>query len=310
MTAEISPPAADFSIPFQVEGAEARGRLVRLGPLVDQILSAHNYPDPVARVLGDLLALTALMGSQLKFNGTLTIQARGTGALTLLVADYEHDASDETTGHLRGYAQFDPDILGLLGKAPSFMGMMKQGYLVITIDPNDDKMNRYQGVVPVEGLTVADAARAYFRDSEQIPTVLDLSTVKVMGADAGWRAGGIIVQHLAAPGSQAMVDEEENWTRIEALASTITADEVTDPALPGNELLFRLFHEDGVRVFDPKPLDVGCRCSRERISGILKGMSQDDIDHSIVDDQISVNCEFCNQAFVFTAEEISQLRAG
>lgn len=305
MASATATPATDFSIPFQVEGAEARGRLVRMGPLVDEILSAHNYPDPVARVLGDLLALTALMGSQLKFDGTITIQARGSGALTLLVADYEHKASDENRGHLRGYAQFDPDILGLLGKAPSFMGMMKQGHMVITIDPDDEKMNRYQGVVPVEGLTVADSARGYFRDSEQIPTVLDLSTVKVMGADAGWRAGGIIVQHLAAPGSQAMVDEKENWTRIEALASTITADEVTDPALPGNDLLFRLFHEDGAIAYEAQELIRTCRCSQEKILATLKQFGKEELSDMVTDNgDIEVTCQFCSTVYSVDPETL------
>jgi len=305
MTLEIGTPATDFSIPFQVEGAEARGRLVRLGPLVNTILAAHNYPDPIARVLGDVLALTALMGSQLKFDGTLTIQARGTGALTLVVADYTHDASDESNGHLRGYAQFDPEILGLLGKAPSFMGMMKQGYIVITIDPNDEKMNRYQGVVPIEGLTVADTARAYFRDSEQIPTVLDLSTVKVMGEDAGWRAGGVIVQHLAAPGSQAMVDEKENWTRIEALAGTITADEVTDPALPGNELLFRLFHEDGAVAYEPQLLIHQCRCNEEKILNTLKQFGKEELSDMVADSgNIEVTCQFCSTVYAVAPDEL------
>lgn len=296
-----APGTHDFSMPFQVEGAEARGRLVRLGPAVDKILGAHDYPDPVARILGDFLSLTALMGSQLKFDGTLTIQARGKGALTLVVADYEHDATDATKGRLRGYAQFDPDILGLLGKAPSFMGMMKQGHLVITIDPKrkpGQEMNRYQGVVPVEGMTVADSARAYFRDSEQIPTVLELSTVKVEGKDAGWRAGGLIVQHLAAPGSQAMVDEQENWTRIEALAHTISADETTDPALSGHDLLFRLFHEDGVIAYDPLDLEAKCRCSQEKIETTLKQFGKDELSDMVEPDgMIHVTCQFCSTVY-------------
>lgn len=291
----------DFSMPFQVEGAEARGRLVRLGPVINEILGTHAYPDPVACILGDALALAALMGSQLKFDGTLTVQARGKGALTMVVADYEHNSDEDGVGLLRGYAQFDPDILGLLGKSPSFMGMMKQGYMVITIDPKtkpDQKMNRYQGVVPIEGKTVADSARAYFRSSEQIPTVLDLSTVKVEGQDAGWRAGGLLVQHLAAPGSQAMVDEKENWTRIEALANTISADEVTDPNLSGHDLLFRLFHEDGVIAYDPQTLQRTCRCSEEKITATLVQFGKDELADMVEPDgMIHATCQFCSALY-------------
>ncbi|TNE64339.1 MAG: Hsp33 family molecular chaperone [Alphaproteobacteria bacterium] len=291
--------------PFQIEGMDVRGRAVRLGTVADQVLSAHNYPEPVARILGELLALAALLGSILKFEGIITIQTKSGGPIPMLVADFELKA--DGTGYLRGYADIDHDKLSTYGKNPSFHGMIgsKSGYLALTIDQGQD-MERYQGIVDLKGETLSDVARNYFLNSEQTPTAMRLSCDRdpVTGH---WRAGGIMVQHLARgeTGRERILDREteEHWNRASALMLSVKPEEMLDPQLDLDQLLYRLFNEDGVRVFEAAHLAKGCRCDRARLLTVLSQFSDDDIEHMTVDGNIGVNCQFCNKTWDFTPEE-------
>lgn len=291
--------------PFAIEGMDVRGRAVRTGTVVDQILSAHNYPEPVARILGDLLTLTALLGSMLKFDGIVTMQTKSGGPVPLMVADYEMKA--DGVGRLRGYADIDETKYAAYGKNPSFHGLIgsKSGYLALTIDQGAD-MDRYQGIVDLTGETIAEVARNYFMNSEQTPTELRLRTDRDV-VTGNWRAGGIMVQHLARgeEGRERILDRdtEEQWNRASVLMHSVKEEELLDPQLDLDSLLYRLFNEDGVRVFDAASLAKGCRCDRARLLAVISQFSDDDVDHMTVDGKLSVNCQFCNKNFDFSPEE-------
>ncbi len=287
--------------PFQIEGMDVRGRAVRLGTVVEQILSAHAYPEPVARILGELLVLAALLGSILKEPGIVTIQTKTKGPVPMMVADYE--LGQDGIGHLRGYADIDADKLDTYGKNPSFKGLIgsKQGYLALTIDPGGEA-ERYQGIVDLTGDSLAEVAATYFQNSEQTPSALKL----MAGRDevtGHWRAGGIMVQHLSRGevGRARILSPagEDDWRRVQMLMDTAEESEILNPQLDLDTLLYRLYHEDGVRVFDPARLQKGCRCDRARLLAMLKTFSEDDIAHMTVDGEITVNCQFCNKGFGF-----------
>jgi len=295
MTSRVSLEAVDDDrvFPFQIEGEAVRGRLVRLGPAVDEILSAHAYPDPVANLLGETCALAALVGSNLKFEGRLIVQAQGNGPVRYVVCDYD------TAGSLRGYCRFDPDEIAALAagfQRPGARTLLGDGLFMMTVDQGPD-MDRYQGVTAIEGETLALCAEQYFAQSEQTPTRIRLAVGQADSGDgARWRAGGVLIQNIA--GDDARGSTEEPWRRTEALFETLGEDELIDPLLPAGELLFRLFHEDGVRVFEPQPLKAACRCSQERILGLLASFSAEErADMVEADGRIRVSCEFCSRVY-------------
>ena len=279
----------DIVAPFQIEGESVRGRLVRMGAAVHEIISGHDYPEPVANLLGEACALAALVGSSLKFDGRLIVQAQGDGPVRYVVADYD------TSGSLRGYCRFDEEKVAELATgfvragAKSLLG---QGVFIMTVDQGPD-MDRYQGVTASEGETLALCAEQYFAQSEQTPTRVRLAVGRAdLGEGMRWRAGGMLIQNIAeddARGSTA-----EAWVRSQAFFETIGEDELLDPTISAETLLFRLFHEDGVRVFEPKQLQAFCRCSQERIETVLKSFGQEERAEMVEDDgQIRVTCEYC-----------------
>jgi len=292
--------------PFQIEGKDMRGRAVRLGTVADQILKAHDYPDAVARILGEMLVLTGMLGSIMKFNGIVTIQTKSGGPVPMIVADFER--REDGIGRLRGYADIDEGKFSAFGKDPSFEGLVgsKSGYMALTIDQGD-QMERYQGIVDLKGETLSDVARNYFVGSEQTPTEIRLSCDRD-SVTGHWRAGGIMVQHLARgeEGRERILDRhtKEEWERASILMQSVKASELQDPLLDLDQLLFRLYHEDGVRVFAPQQLVHRCRCSREGLLAVIRDFSDDDIDHACVDGNIDVNCQFCNTTYRFTPEEV------
>jgi molecular chaperone Hsp33 len=260
-------PDDDLAAAFQIEGWPVRGRLVRMGPAVDAILSAHDYPEPVAALLGEACALAALVGSALKFEGRLIVQAQGNGPVRYVVADYD------TAGTLRGY-----------------------GVFIMTLDQGPDR-ERHQGVTPIEGETLALCAETYFAQSEQVPTRVNLAVGRVT-TDAGqsWRAGGAMIQLIA--GDETRGSTEEVWDRTRALFATLGDDELVDPTITPQTLLFRLFHEDGVRLEDPQALAAVCRCSPERVTGMLRSFPEDQRAEMVEDDgKIRVTCEYCSTTY-------------
>lgn len=288
-------PDDDLILPFQAEQADVAGRLVKLGPVVDEILSRHDYPEPVTRLLGEAVALTALLGAALKFEGKFILQASTDGPVDLLVADYQ------VPGRLRGYARFSAERVAGLGAdegAPSML--LGHGHLAMTIDRGTD-MERYQGVVPLEGESLTEAADTYFRQSEQLPTFIRLAVARhYRGGQWSWRAGGLLVQKLGREGREGgSAFEEEDWVRARTLAETVEDHELLDPLLPPDRLLYRLFHEEQVRAFPAQRLETYCSCSRERVEELLKRFTSEDLKDMTVDGEVWVTCEFCNSRYQF-----------
>ena len=289
---EVSRPD-DLVAAFQTEGQPVRGRLARLGPAVDEILRAHAYPEPVANLLGEACALAALVGSNLKFEGRLIVQAQGDGPVRFVVADYD------TSGGLRGYCRFDADKVAEASAGfarPGAKTLLGEGVFIMTVDQGVD-MDRYQGVIAVEGETLALCAEQYFSQSEQTPTRVRLAVGQAdVGHGLHWRAGGILIQHVAEDTARGSTDDA--WRSAQALVETVGEDELLDPSLSANDLLFRLFHEDGVRVFGSTPLRAFCRCNPERIAAVLGSFSADErADMIEPDGKIHVTCEYCAKVY-------------
>jgi molecular chaperone Hsp33 len=306
-------PPDDLVLPFQTVTSRMVGRVVRLGLSADTILKRHEYPVPVSETLGQSLALAALLGTALNFEGRLIIQTKSDGALGFLVVQFE------TPGLVRGYASFDRVRVAALGKGGGQSALLGSGHFAMTIDPTEGK-ERYQGIVPLDGGTVTDAAEGYFRQSEQLPTFIRLAVARHFssaGGDRGWhwRVGGILVQHVAPEAASVaeteedeqflLGDKDDHWERVKLLASTVEDHELTDPTLSPEELLYRLFHEEGVRVMPARPIAVHCKCSRERVHGFLKSFGAEELGDMREDDgQIGVTCEFCNSKYRFRPDEI------
>ena len=286
-------PVADRILGFSVASRNVRGRVVRLDAALNAILAAHDYPAPVARLLGQALLLTALTGSLLREDeGQLTLQAQSKGGVVdLLVCDYR-------AGALRGYLHHDADRLW--PETGDLADIFGDGHLAITLDPTA-AAERYQGIVPLEGASLADAAEGYFTNSEQLPTLVKLAVAG--DAATGWRGGGLLVQHLARAeiGGErlSVADLHPDWQHVLALASTMTDAELTDLALDEETLLWRLFHEETVRVA-PGPLPVrGCRCTLSHIEDVLGSFPPAERAEMAGDDgRIKVDCAFCARHFL------------
>jgi molecular chaperone Hsp33 len=291
----------DLLAAFQIEGWPVRGRIVRLGAAVDDILTRHAYPDAIANLLGEACALAALVGASLKFDGRLIVQAQGSGPVAYVVADYD------TTGALRGYCRYDAERVAEVSQGfqrPGAKTLLGDGVFVMTVDQGPD-MDRYQGVTAIEGETLALCAEQYFAQSEQTPTRVRLAVGQVQtDGPAQWRAGGMLLQNIAedeARGSTADV-----WERAVALFETLGEDELVDPTLASEKLLWRLFHEDGVRLFEAKPLRAFCRCSSDRIVSVLSSFPEEErVDMVEEDGMIRVTCEYCSRVYDITPEEVN-----
>lgn len=308
----------DRVVPFQVEGLDVRGRAVQLGPLLNTILGRHDYPAPVARLLAEAIVLTALLGTSLKFDGKFTVQTKGDGPVDLLVADFS------TPDALRAYARYDEDALAAAVKdgktsPPELLG---QGVLAFTIDQGKG-MQPYQGIVPMDGSSLEDIAGVYFRQSEQIPTRVRLGVAELFDRDEdgkprhNWRAGGLVAQFLPqAPERMRHPDlhggdgderetglTDDAWDEARSLVETIDTDELTDPQVAIERLLYRLFHERGVRVYEPQTVFDRCSCSRDKIKGVLTGFTAEEIEASQEDGQIAVTCEFCSTTYRYELAE-------
>lgn len=302
-------------LPFRTDKSGVSGRLVRLGSVVDEILSRHAYPMPVSEALGHAIALTALVGSGLKFDGKLIVQTKSDGPLGFLVVDYA------SPGSLRGYAAFDAARLAETGTAsPIGQGaLLGRGHMALTIDPGG-RMDRYQGIVALENETLADAAHTYFRQSEQLPTFIRLAIARhYVAADKtwAWRAGGLMLQYVSPVGGlpeRSRAEEEagriagedgEDWNRVLMLAGTVEDHELLDPTLAPERLLYRLFHEEGVRAHAAMPMAGYCSCSAERVETMLKSFGADELaDMREADGAVAVTCEFCTRTYRYTDAQL------
>ncbi|GAB4226209.1 MAG: Hsp33 family molecular chaperone [Methyloligellaceae bacterium] len=298
----------DLILPFQSDSAGASGRVVRLGPAVHQVLENHGYPDPVSQLLGQAVALTALLGAALKFEGTFIFQTQTDGPVDMLVADYT------APGHLRGHAHFDPDRVAALEEKGDLtqQALLGRGHLAMTIDPGAD-MERYQGVVPLDSMDLNAAADEYFRRSVQLDTFLRVAVARHYEAAPGggmwqWRAGGLMVQNLTREGGHSgihgdpdqVAGEEagkEDWNRMRILAETVEDQELVDPMLSPERLLYRLFHEERVKVYTPHDVSFHCRCSQARVEALIRRFPASEIAEMIEEGAIRVTCEFCNRSY-------------
>ncbi|HUC60728.1 MAG TPA: Hsp33 family molecular chaperone HslO [Alphaproteobacteria bacterium] len=309
----------DLVQPFQIEGKGIRGRLVRLGPLVDDVLSRHDYPRAVKQLLGQTVALAATLAGAFKYEGVFTLQAKGDGAVNLLVADVT------SAGEVRAYARYDDARLAQAedqaerrgqGTVPRLVGT---GYLAFTVDQGPDT-ERYQGIVELEGAELVDCVHHYFRQSEQLDAAFKLAVGEVADA-AGvprWRAAGMTLQRVPLEGGAAGTaledgrreTQEDDWRRALVMMGSAKTEELLDPSLGAHDLLYRLFHEDGVRVFRQRRLKAGCRCSAERVETVLRALSDAEIAEMTVEGRVSVVCQFCMREYAYDEAAIAALRGG
>lgn len=314
-------PTDDIVTPFEVTKLDLRGRVVRLGTTVDRIIESHAYPQPVAKLVGEAVVLTVMLGSALKIDGRFILQTQTDGPVRLLVVDFT------APGKVRACARFDRDRVAeaeAAGEADAG-SLLGHGHLAMTIDQGPD-MSRYQGLVALEGGSLEDAAHEYFRRSEQIPTQVRLAVAEELragqgGTSHGWRAGGILLQFLPKAPERARVadldpgdapegvephevEEDDAWVEGRMLVETVEDVELVDPSLSTERLVYRLFHEPGVRVFRPGDVRAECSCSRETVEAMLRSFPQDDRDHMVEDGKITVTCEFCNESYVFAPGDV------
>jgi len=308
-------PVDDAVLPFEVDALDLRGRLTRLGPALDDILNKHDYPPSVGKLLGEAIVLTTLLGSSLKFDGRFILQTKTDGPVSFLIVDFQ--APDR----LRAYARFDATRLKNGQDSAALLG---KGHLAMTIDQGPD-MSRYQGLVALEGGNLEDAAHEYFLRSEQIPTRVRLAVGEEWrgggeGPKHRWRAGGMLLQFLPKAPERArqadlhpgdapegvathIVADDDAWVEGQSLIATVEDVELIDPDLSGERLLYRLFHERGVRVFPPLPLRAQCSCSREAVSSMLESFAAKDRADMVKDGRVVVTCEFCSSVYEFTPQE-------
>lgn len=299
----------NFVRPFQLETTQIRGRSVRLGSVLNDILEPHGYPEPVAHLVAETVALTLLLSSMLKYKGIFTLQTKGDGPVSMLVADVT------SGGQVRACASFDADRLAhaqerlaALEAQESSQNHLAQylgkGYIAFTVD-SGAAADRYQGIVELKGSSMVDCVQHYFTQSEQIGTGIKMAVGK---RGSLWRAGAVMLQHMPEEGKNPEAGvgnaREDDWRRSMILLDTCTEDELLSPDLSCNDLLFRLFHEEGVRVYKPLAVAKGCRCSPEKVENMLAMMSSDDLDYMAKEGKIEVRCEFCSRDFVFDLKQI------
>ena len=305
----------DQALPFQLDALGVRGRLVRLGPTLDAIIERHGYPLAVARPLAEAMVLCACLATSLKYDGIFTLQISGDGPIRLLVTDLTTD------GALRGYAQFDSWKLAVAlgagnhdapdGYVPKLFG---RGRLAFTVDQGQHT-ERYQGVVPLEGATLADCAHTYFRQSEQLPTGIKIVAQRsVEGGTGHWRAAALMVQQMPEfDAGRIDVDREQredDWRKAVILMASATEAEMLDAGLPGATLLYRLFHQERPRQFERRPFVARCRCSRARIDRVLRSIKREELgDMRDPSGRVVVKCEFCSTEYAYDDRDLDRIYA-
>lgn len=286
----------DIVLPFMIESSGLRGRVVRMDSALNQILSLHGYAEPVAQLTAEVAILTVLLGSMLKYDGIFTLQTQSDGTVKMLVSDFTAAGDVRACASVRG--DMPPDVNALLG----------QGHLAFTVDQGENT-ERYQGIVELRDSSLLKSIQAYFTQSEQIRTGIKMAVGRV---DGEWRGAAIMLQDMPEEGGLPTSGEgpdtsadEESWRRAMILMESCTDQELL--SLPPEDILFRLFHEDGVRVFEPKKLQKGCRCSMEKVEGVLLTLSAEDIAHITKDGKITMSCEFCSRSFDFDPADLDRM---
>ncbi len=292
---------ADLVQPFRIEAADLRGRMVRMEEVFSQVLAVRAYPSPVAHLLGEALCLAALLAATLKYDGNFTLQAQGDGPIRMLLVDVGSD------GGMRAHARFDGDAFA---RDPMGEGTIARlfggGHLAFTVDQGPDT-ERYQGITELTGNSLADCAHAYFRQSDQLQTAIKLAAVLAEDGCSG-RAAGLMIQRLPDDDEEIYRtnDGEENWRKSVILMSSLGAGELLDPDLGINQILYRLYHQDGVRVYRPRDLAFACRCSRRKVVRTLAAFPPAELaDMRTEEGTIVATCEFCQTDYVFTDDDLS-----
>lgn len=295
---------ADLVQPFLLESSGIRGRLLRLENVCDRILARHDYPEPVARLLAEMLALCGGLASLLKYDGIFTLQASGDGPLRVLVVDVTSE------GEMRGYAGFDAErvaqLVAEVGAQPTVPQLLGKGRLAFTVDQQVGQGDRYQGIVALSGDTLADCLQHYFMQSEQLQSGIVLAAGR---RGTHWVSAALVLQRLPEEAIHE-IEHEDDWRRAMVLQASAQEDELLDDSLALNDLLFRLFHEEGVRVFEPRLLVDGCRCSREKLEDVLKTMPRAEIEELKVDGAVEVTCQFCTTVYRFDDDDLERIYAG
>jgi molecular chaperone Hsp33 len=297
----ISFPLPDDShvLTFDLERANLRGRITRLGKILDDVLTPHHFPEPIEKLLVETMTLSVLLSSMLKYDGIFILQAQGDGIVSRLVADIT------SSGEMRGTAGFDTDMLAdLLSKNPhpSAAQLLGKGYIAFTVDQGEFS-ERYQGIVELKD-NLLDSIHLYFSQSEQIGTAIKMAVQK--GDNGKWQTGAIMIQYTPDHSNipQDIKPIAENWNRAQILLETCTDTELLDFKLRDEILLYRLFHEEVVRVYKPQPITKGCRCTPEKLKNVLALLSSEDLDHAAHDGNVIMTCEFCNKDFGFFIDEL------
>ena len=288
---------------FDLERANLRGRIVRLGKVLDNILIPHQFPLVIETLLAETITLSVLLSSMLKYEGIFILQAQGDASVVRLVSDVT------SGGEVRGTAGFDSERLKVLlqeTSQPSARDLLGNGYLAFTVDQGEF-MERYQGIVELKD-SLLESIHHYFSQSEQIGTAIKMAVAR--DPDGHWRSNAIMLQHTPDHSNIPQDDKpaSENWNRAQILLETCTDEELLDTKLHDDTLLYRLFHEEGVRVYRPHSLHKGCRCTTDKLRNVLSLLSQDDLDHAATDGNITMTCEFCNQDFVFARDDVGKSR--
>lgn len=299
----------NFVQTFQLEVSNLRGRIVRLGSVLDDILTAHNYPLPISHLVAENIALSILLSSMLKYEGIFTLQIQGDGPVRMIVSDVT------SAGIVRGCAAYDADRfesarkqLSALKTKESSQNHLAQylgkGYIAFTVDRDSEK-DCYQGIVELKGSSMVDCVQHYFTQSEQIGTGIKMAVGK---RDGKWRAEGIMLQHMPEDSKNHTAGiknaEEDDWRRAMILLDSCTEDELLDQNIPAEDILLRLFHEEGVRIYPRKDLEKGCRCDAQRVENILLSMGEEDLEYMAIKGQIIMTCEFCSKNYNFSLKKI------
>lgn len=309
----------DVVLPFQVDPFALRGRVVRLGRVVDTILKQHAYPQVVAQTLAEMIAMATALAATLKYDGVFTLQTKGDGPIRLMVADVTSE------GGVRGYAQYDEARLAqITDPSPSVPKLFGAGYLAFTVDQGENT-DRYQAIVELTGSTLAECAHHYFRQSEQLEAGIKVAAALTTAADGttSWRAGAIMIQRLPPEDAQGSAEgratmralsatqeeAEEGWRRAIILMGSATAAELVDPVLAPWKLVDRLFLAEGVKIYRPHDLRHACRCSRERVARVLRALPRDEVESLTIDGRVFVTCEFCNARHEFDVDQLAELFA-
>jgi molecular chaperone Hsp33 len=301
----MTPPSSfdDHIQPFQIEAPGLRGRLVRLGPVVDSALAGHDYPAPVAAMLAEAMAMGAVLASGLKYDGIFTLQLQGDGPVRLMLVDIT------SGGDMRGYARFDADRLASSrvpeGLVPRLFGA---AHMAFTVDQGPGT-ERYQGITSLEGATLGDCCHAYFRQSEQLQTAIRLCASEMSEPGKAPRAAALMLQRLPLNNVLQAEEAEDDWRRAVIMMSSATPSELLEPSLSSADLLFRLFHEDGVRIYRQRPLRHNCRCSREKVERTLRAFPLAELETMVENGVVRVTCEFCKTDYVFDEPALNALGA-